>query len=148
MSSGVSVRPAIMKMCSGNFTSNTHSQRVVYICFHLFIYLLILIIFLTALILLIPRFMICDYDHSQTSPMCPHLLTIFSYYTCLLDTYGLIVPDHHQCTELLLSVSLHWNQKYLRLSLVFWDWLLPFCEVCSAYHKRFMWILAKCWWWL
>ena len=69
MSSGVSVRLAIMKMCSGSLTSNTHNQRVVYICFHLFIYLSILIIFLTTLILLIPRFMICDYDHSQTAPV-------------------------------------------------------------------------------
>ena len=53
MSSGVSVRLAIMKMCSGSLTSNTHNQRVVYICFHF----------------LIPRFMICDYDHSQTAPV-------------------------------------------------------------------------------
>ena len=36
----------------------------------------------------------------------PYLLTIFSYYTSVLDPYSLIVPDH-QCTELLLSVSLH-----------------------------------------
>ena len=49
---------------------------------------------------------------------CPYLLTIFSYYTSVLDPYGLIVPDH-QCTELLLSVSLHLESEISKISLSF-----------------------------
>ena len=64
MSSGVSVRLAIMKMCSGSLTWNTHSQRALFIHLSINSYFI-----LTALVLLISRFMICDYDHSQTSPV-------------------------------------------------------------------------------
>lgn len=118
MSSGVFVRLAVMKICSDCLTSNTHNQKATYICFYLFIYLLILISYIfncvnTVNSKIYDLWLWSLADFTSFLKTCPYLLTIFSYYTSLLDPYG---PYHPECTELLLSVSLHENQKYLRLT--------------------------------